>query len=210
MKGKVEYMILSDKDIRELCVNDEGDKLIVPFSETSLQSESYDLSIGETVSILKRGMNCIELNNQDMIDKMYETISIVEDGYILSPHEYILVSVKETISLPQNLTAHIRPRTKFTRLGLVLSSQHCNSTYSGNLQLGLYNCTNFPIKLVSNIKFAQIVFEELKSIPSQEKQYKNRNATYQNERQFIGAKFDNEFQEKVDKIVHLLFEKEEE
>ena len=111
--------------------------------------------------------------------------------------------------MSENLTAHIRPRTRFTRLGLLVSDQHCNSTYSGNLKLGVYNATNFPIKILPNIKIAQIVFEELKSVPSLEKQYKNKlNAVYQQEKDFIGAKFSDEIRQKIEKAVNIVLGEE--
>ena len=118
---------------------------------------------------------------------------------------YIFVNIKEKITLPENLTAHIRPRTRFTRLGLLVSDQHCNSTYSGNLKLGIFNATNFPIKIFPDIKIAQIVFEELKSTPSIKKQYKNKsNAAYQQEKDFIGAKFSDEIRQKIEKAVNIV------
>ena len=40
--------------------------------------------------------------------------------------ESILLSLKETINLPNNLLAHIRPRTSLSRLGLLINFQHIN------------------------------------------------------------------------------------
>ncbi len=128
-------MILTDKQIRQLSLSNtqENTQLIYPFSEDALQSESYDLSIDNKIAILKKEIRCIELDNQQMIDNMYEERTLLPNGYIVSPKEYILVYLKEKITLPDTLTAHIRPRTKFTRMGLLISDQHCNSTYSGYL-----------------------------------------------------------------------------
>lgn len=152
----------------------------------------------------------MNLHNQEDIDNIYEELDLSVSGYILSPKEYILVSIKEKVNLPDNLTAHIRPRTRFTRLGLIVSDQHCNSTYSGKLRIGLFNATDYAIRIFPGIKIAQIVFEELKSKPSEEKLYKNKlNATYQDEDKFIGAKISDEFNEKVADTVRLLLKKDE-
>lgn len=202
-------MILIDKDIRGLCKqsNEEKKTLITPFDESSLQSESYDLSVGTKIAVMKKDIKCLTLKDQEEIDNLYEEIDLPLSGYILSPKEYVLVSLKEEISLPENVTAHIRPRTRFTRLGLLVSDQHCNSTYSGNLKLGVFNATDYAIKLYPEMKLAQIVFEELKGVPSEEKQYKNKkNAAYQNEKSFRGAKLDDEtFKKDVDAFVDFLF-----
>ena len=206
-------MILTDKEIRKLCVDTKFQKnnesLICPFSETALQSESYDLAIGNTIAVLKKEVKCISLYDQNDIDSMYEEKELEISGYTISPKEYLLVSLSEKINLPDNITAHIRPRTKFTRLGLLVSDQHCNSTYKGNLKIGLFNATDYAIKIYPGIRIAQMVFEELKSKPSEMKQYKNKkNAAYQNEEKFIGAKLSNEFEEKVLDTVNLLLKKE--
>ncbi len=195
-------MVLTDKEIRKLCDASKEGEMIRPFSEDALQSESYDLSIGTDIQVMNKSVKCIELDDQNAIDEMYQKKQIDTTGYILSPKEYALVSIKEEVMLPDNITAHIRPRTRFTRLGLIVSAQHCNSTYHGKLYLGLYNATDYAIKLLPGTKIAQIVFEELKSIPTEEKKYKNKkNARYQGEKEFRGASFSDEFNQKVDKMV---------
>ena len=130
-------------------------------------------------------------------------------GYVLSPKEYVLVSLNENIALPESITAHIRPRTRFTRLGLLVSDQHCNSTYEGNLKLGLFNATDYAIKIFPGVRIAQIVFEELKSTPSSEKMYKNKvNAVYQNEQEFRGAVASKKLEDKVAEAVSLLLKRD--
>lgn len=207
-------MILTDKEIRELCLDKKNRKdrggLIEPFSEDALQSEAYDLAIGTEIEVLKKDVRCLSLLEQESIDSMYEEIDLAVSGYIISPKEYILVSLKEKVSLPDNITAHIRPRTRFTRLGLIVSDQHCNSTYSGKLRIGIFNATDYPIKIFPGIRIAQMVFEELKSKPSEEKMYKNKkNAVYQGEEKFVGAKFSDELEKKVSETVDLLLKKDD-
>lgn len=200
-------MVLTDKEIRILC---NTENLITPFSEEALQSESYDLAVGNTIFVLKKEVRCLDLTRQNEIDSIYEELELPLSGYTLSPKEYILVSLKEKINLTEKNTAHIRPRTRFTRLGLIVSHQHCNSTYSGNLKLGLFNATDYAIKIIPGLRIAQIVFEELKSTPSDNKLYKNKpNAAYQNEAEFRGAKLSDEIEEKVKNVVDLLLKKED-
>ena len=102
-------MILTDKDIRTLCIDDqsEGRELITPFFEDALQSESYDLAIGDRIAVLKKEVRCIDVTNQKNIDSIYNEQQLSDKGYVISPKEYVLVSLQEIISLPDNLTAHI-------------------------------------------------------------------------------------------------------
>ena len=201
-------MVLTDNQIRALCAEGVENALITPFNEDALQSESYDLSIDNEVSLLKKDVRCIELEEKERIENLYITTKIPDSGFELRPKEYCMVAIKETITLPNYLTAHIRPRTRLTRLGLIACDQHCNSTYSGNLRLGLLNATDNVIKIKPNLKIAQIVFEELKGEPSENKLYKNKkDAAYQNESEFIGSKISDEVRQYVDEAVNILLGK---
>ena len=184
-------MILTDNQIRELVFSDRP--LIEDFNEESLQSESYDLSIGDLISRFDSGFKIVNLDQQESIDDLYFEQHIPQSGYLIGPKEYLLVSIKEKINIPSTLTAHIRPKTKFTRIGLLISGQHCNSSYSGNLSLGMYNATGFAICIKPGMKIAQIVFEQLCASPSEQKLYCNKkNAVFQNEESIRGSDFRNE------------------
>lgn len=194
-------MILTDRTIREFVQKSE---MITPFNENNLQSESYDVTIGTKITVMKKEIKCLDISKQEDIDGIYKEIDISQEGYIISPKEYILVSLGEVIKVPENITVHLRPKTRYTRLGLIISDQHYHSTYSGHLRIGLFNATNYPICIHSGYAIAQLVFEELDDIPSKEKQYKNKhNAYYQNENgTFRGAQFDDEYLDAIwDKIL---------
>ena len=185
-------MILTDKDIRALCTNEKKSTagMINPFFEESLQSESYDLAIGKRIAVLKKEVRCIDITDQNKIDSIYDEMELPASGYVLSPKEYVLVSLRENIALP-------------------VSDQHCNSTYEGNLKLGLFNATDYAIKIFPGVRIAQIVFEELKSTPSSEKMYKNKvNAVYQNEQEFRGAVASKKLEDKVAEAVSLLLKRD--
>lgn len=212
MQGAI-FMLLTDKEIRKLCDVNEKDaekkSLIYPFSEKYLQSEGYDLAIGEEYAVANKNVGVIDLEDENLVKNSYVPKVLTKDGYIISPKEYVLVALQERINLPENLNAHIRPRTKFTRLGLILSAQNCNSTYSGVLRLGLFNATNFSIKITPGLRIGQVFFEELKDIPSKEKLYKNLpNSSYQNETEFRGPRFSNEVKEEARKLLDSILGKE--
>lgn len=94
---------------QKACENKEL-PLITPFDEDSLQRESYALSIGNTLMIFKKEIRCLNLSDHSEIDDIYEEIDIPLSGYVLSPKDYVLVTLKERITIPEYITAHIRPR----------------------------------------------------------------------------------------------------
>ena len=186
-------MILTDKEIRDLC---EKNDMISPFKEEALQSESYDLSIGDKVYVVNQNIRELDLDDKLSLDNLYKEVKITDKGFLINPKEYVLVSLNEALNIPEKINAHIRPRTRFIRAGLYVSAQHCNSTYSGNLKIGVFN-------FYKSKKICQIIFEELEGIPTDKKQYKNKeDAPYQNEKEFVGPKLDLETQRKVDEIVN--------
>ena len=170
-------MILTDKEIRDLC---EKNDMISPFKEEALQSESYDLSIGDKVYVVNQNIRELDLDDKLSLDNLYKEVKITDKGFLINPKEYILVSLNEALNIPEKINAHIRPRTRFIRTGLYVSAQHCNSTYSGNLKIGVFNFLNIPIRIYKSKKICQIIFEELEGIPTDKKQYKNKeDAPYQ-------------------------------
>lgn len=141
----------------------------------------------------------ISLYDKNEIEDCVEEVSI-EYGYDLRPNEYILVQLNEYINMPDDLTAHIRPRTTFTKIGLILSSQHINPSYDGQLQLGLYNSTPYVIELIPKLTIGQLVFEQLSEEVDKTYLYRNKvNSKYQNEKGFVGSKIYDEVEKKIDK-----------
>lgn len=67
------------------------------------------------------------------------------------------------------------------------------------MRIGLFNATDYPIRIYSGYPIAQFVFEELDDVPSAEKLYENKvNAYYHKEDEvFRGARFDDEYLESV-------------
>lgn len=182
-------MILSDRDIRKF--NQQFPALIEPFEEERLQAASYDLSLSSHISVFNKQVHTINLADQEKLDSIYRQIEMADEGYTVQPGEYVLVTVAEKLTVPANMAAHIRPRTRFTRLGVLISAQHCNPGYSGTLSLGLYNASPNAVVLVPGVHVAQVVFEELSSSPSEEKQYQNKkDAAYMGEDSFRGSNFE--------------------
>lgn len=173
-------MVLSDKEIRTLIA--EGEPLIYPFLESNLQAASYDVAISNSISVGNNNSQVIYLSDDISVKESFYDVTIPSNGYILKPGEFILALLTETLSIPANLCAHVRPRTHFTRMGILVTPQHCNPGYKGRLTIGILNASPNAVVLVPDLKIAQIVFEELTSTPSENKQYhKKADAAFSNE-----------------------------
>ncbi|MGL5765099.1 MAG: dCTP deaminase [Sarcina sp.] len=162
--------------------------LIENFSEKNLQSISYDISMTNKIMKFRDEFKTIYLNEKDHIDNLFEEESIV-GGYKLRPNEYILVKIKEKINMPSDLGGHIRPRTTFNKIGVIITAQHLNPSYSGHLQIGLRNVTPNVIVLTPNLIIGQIIFETLDGKIQKEMLYENKlDSKYNNEDEFVGSK----------------------
>lgn len=204
-------MVLSDKEIRDYCQNWKNlglkSPIVEPFSENRIRGASYDLGISDIIHTLRGEFRVLSANDQISIDQSYEEVNLEKIGYVLSPHEFILADIEEHISVPENIAAHIRPRTRFTRLGLIISAQHINPTYEGRLQIGIFNATPFAIRIEPGMCLAQIVFEEMKSIPTDSMQYQHKgNAAYQHEAEFRGAKLSDDYRKGYEEFVRQMLE----
>lgn len=176
-------MVLTDKEIRNYSQNKEA-PLIAPFHEEQLQAASYDVTLSGKITTFKKAVQTIDLKLtlQAELDRLYDERTLGVDGYIIQPGEYILAELQETLSIPSNMAAHLRPRTRFTRIGLLLSAQHCNPTYTGKLYVGLFNAGPNALQIKKGIAVGQVVFDVLSQEPSDEKLYKNKpNSAYMNE-----------------------------
>ena len=66
-------MVLNGNDIRKLV---EEKNLIEPFTDSNVNSGSYDVSISSSILKIKKTFKVIDLDNQEQISKMYEEVDI--------------------------------------------------------------------------------------------------------------------------------------
>lgn len=198
-------MILADTEIRKL-VKEKA--MIVPFDEKKLQAVSYDISSSDIVMAYQSLDKAVDLRNKKQMELVTRKIDITK-GYHIKPNEYLLVKTKEKFFIPANMTAHVRPRTTFTRFGLVVSDQHMNPNFKGYLYLGLYNATPNIIDIYPDLAIAQMVFEEVTGDITETKLYDRKKAAkYQDEDDFVTPSLDDDIseteREKVDAFINAL------
>lgn len=192
-------MILSDIQIRDRVENFKkyqmNSPLITPFLENRLQGASYDCTISKEVISFRNIHDTVDIRDSLSIEATYRQTEIDEKmGFTILPNEYVLLTLNETFYVPKDLTAHLRPKTRFIRLGLMMSGQHINPESICKLNIGIHNISPNPINIYNGISIAQIVFEEMKTVPSDNKLYKTKaDANYSQDIDFVGARTTDEF-----------------
>ncbi len=153
-------MILSDKAIKELL--QKGDLSIHPLSEEQIQCSSVDLRLGKEF---------VRYTKQEVIDIKKDSLRFerveVEEFIDIRPKEFLLATTQEYIKLPSKLTAFVEGRSSLGRLGLFIENAGwVDAGFEGQITLELYNANSSPIRLYVGMRICQLVFAQLKDIPS--------------------------------------------
>ncbi len=151
--------VLSDKDIVSLIK--QGSVKIEGFDERSLTPNGYDVRIEE-----------IWL---PATDERFR-----EGRVTIPPNAWFVIGTKEFLQLPPELVGGIWIRTTWVRKGILSSFGRIDAGFHGNLTFSAFNASSRPVEVPIGDRFAQVVFEELKSAP--DKCYKDRSGNYQGQR----------------------------
>lgn len=187
-------MIFNGNDIKKLI---QEENIIENCNQEYIGSASCDISMSSQILKMKKTFKPIDLSNPEKIEPLYETID-VKDGYKFKSNECIFAILNEKITLPQNMVAHIRPRTSLSRLGIIINLQHINAGYEGILNIAMYNLSPNTYILKEGMRIGQVVFEELTDGMTENLLYSNeKTPVYQNEDGKSGSKIYADFIGKV-------------
>ena len=151
--------VLSDTDIIAMLA--EGSLKIEGYCEGNLTPNGYDVTIQE-VLIPSSGQR-------------------ISDGVASVPgSSWFVIGTKEYLILPANLVGEIWIRTTWVRRGILSSFGRIDAGFNGNLTFSAYNASREAVEVPIGERFAQVVFEELRSPPV--KSYKERSGNYQGQR----------------------------
>ena len=151
--------VLSDSDIIELLGH--GTLRIEGYNEKNLTPNGYDVTI-EELWIPSIGEHARE-------------------GIVRVPgNSWFVIGTKEYLVLPSNLVGEIWIRTTWVRKGILSSFGRIDAGFNGNLTFSAYNASKEPVEIPVGERFAQVVFEELRSPPR--KTYGERSGNYQGQR----------------------------
>lgn len=163
MRGIIDPMILSDKDIKKFL---ETKRITVePLFPNSIQPASVDLHLGSDFLIFKNtGHICIDL--KEPIDEIMTEVTIDKDRqFILHPGEFALGMTYEVVGVADDMVGRLEGKSSLGRVGLII---HATAGYldPGNklkMTLELHNISNLPIKLYYKMPIAQLSFTPLSS-----------------------------------------------
>jgi dCTP deaminase len=144
--------ILADSKILERLLNHEDSFSIVPFSESNLGSNSYDVSLSNKLLVYKNDKLDCKVENET------EELLIPESGLTLYPNNLYLACVNEFID-SSDLVPIIEGKSSLARLGLFvhITAGFGDVGYSGYFTLEV-TCVK-PIVIYPNMKIGQVYFQ---------------------------------------------------
>ncbi|MCP1268044.1 MULTISPECIES: dCTP deaminase [Aeromonas] len=157
--------LLNKNEILESYASTDPDSLFIePLLDTNqIGSFTIDLRLGYDflVSVMTRKPS-IELHPSDTFDThqpirtfFQETRRDMGERFLLHPHQVVLTTTLEYVSLPNDCYADVLSRSSYTRLGLSVNTM-IQPGYHGCISLELFNHGNSPIELIVGSKVCQI------------------------------------------------------
>lgn len=150
-------MILSDREIADLCINHD---LVTPFDPALLNPASIDVRLGDTLLI--EGVQSRELIPYPLHNHTQS------DPYELVPGQFCLAQTVETFNLPDFVAAQFMLKSSRAREGLEhLMAGYCDPGWHGSvLTLELHNSRQlWPQLLWPGMKIGQIKFYRMSQVP---------------------------------------------
>lgn len=172
-------MILVDKNIKTLVTN--GSLIVSGYREENVNGISYDL----TIDVI------LDSNGREVPE------------YELEPGDTVFVRSKEKISIPTHILGRVAEKNSRMRQGLQVDGPHYQPGHVTYVFMRVRNISTKIIKLSTDMKIAQMIFEELKDVP--EIPYSSqKNASFQGEKEYVGlgnykAEYEKQTRENVQK-----------
>lgn len=151
-------MFLSDRDILSKVYG--GEINITPFVYNHVNASSIDLTLSKNYKVPRKGVLIQYPYDKDLVDSFFD-IGREEHSITLSPNDFILAQINETIELPNNLLGQIHNRNSIIRLGINVGlSSYINPGYKGQLPIVIHNLGQFNVELVFGMRICQLAFAE--------------------------------------------------
>ena len=160
-------MILSARDIRQALK--EGKIAITPVDglESRIGPDGIDFRLGHTFLVFERNKQpYIDPRRKETAKGMTRQI-VVKTGepFIIHPHELVLATTMERVSLSDDLLGRLEGRSSLGRLGIIVHSTASvfHPGWDGTATMELGNLGVMPIALYPRMRICTFTFERMSS-----------------------------------------------
>jgi dCTP deaminase len=135
-----------------------GRLVIDPYSSDQLGAASVDLTLGDTIRVMRAGTEPIDLLGE--VDYRDHTQPLDLDApYVLEPGCTIHGITRERITLPPDLCGLLEGRSRFARLGLMIhvTSAFVQPGVSNRQVLEMSNVSKRSLRIHAGVRICQLV-----------------------------------------------------
>ena len=160
-------MTLSDRDIR-LALK-EGQIKIEPADglEKRIGPDGIDFRLGYTFLVFERNKQAyIDLRKSDTMKGTTRQITVkTGEPFIIHPHELVLATTLERLTLSDDLLGRLEGRSSLGRLGIIVHSTASifHPGWDGTATMELGNLGVMPVALYPRMRVCMFTFERLSS-----------------------------------------------
>lgn len=160
-------MFLSDFDIQNAVEN--GEIEITDFSTDRLQQASYDIRLGNKFLIINSHESPIIDPVKKILPTYREVVLGDDESLTLHPGTTVLGMSTERFGSNKYLI-QLSGKSSLARLGLIVHNTAglINPGHYLNITFELANMNSVPIVLRPNMEIAQLLFAEMKTLPTQD------------------------------------------
>lgn len=154
-------MILGPQKLLELV---HEIKLVENLSERELtnpEGAGFDLRLGEVYKISGTAFLGETERHTAEIELLQEYKEGEKKSVTLNPGDFVLVKTIETVNMPKDLTANMKPRSTTFRSGLFVRTGNIAPGYSGGLTFGIKNEGSIEVTIEMGARIIHIQFEEV-------------------------------------------------
>lgn len=154
-------MILGPQKLLELV---KEIKLVEGLSERELtnpEGAGFDFRLGEVYKISGTAFLGETERHTAEIELLQEYKEGEKRSVTLKPGDFVLVKTIETVNMPKDLTANMKPRSTTFRSGLFLRTGNVPPGYCGGLTFALKNEGPVEVTIEMGARFVHIQFEEV-------------------------------------------------
>ncbi|MCK5241523.1 dCTP deaminase [bacterium] len=162
--------VLSRRDIEKwLKKNKISERLIItPLlnPKESIGASSIDVRLGNKFILMKRqSLSVLDIGrdkNSKSVEKYQESICVnYKEGFHLHPHQLVIGSTFEYISIPSGLMCYVIGKSSWGRTGLIIATAtKVDPGFRGCITLEIINEGEIPITLYPGLPIAQLVLHE--------------------------------------------------
>jgi dUTP pyrophosphatase len=149
-----EGAVLSDIEIRALCVGDKPLIIDAPDFEKQIQPTGFDVTVKRITKM--EGCTTVGGPNRSKVAEEYD-VELVDGYYNLAPGAY-LVYINEYTNFPDNIVGLAFARSILFRSGGMLETGVWDAGFSGRGRLGLFVYGVESMRIEQGCHLAQLIF----------------------------------------------------